>query len=81
MNESKETATHDEGGALLLVRAGEVHHRLEDLDARVGVDVYRVVIGPAGNEGCGLVAGEWDVTSVKTTTCVGGQTGARAFES
>ena len=40
----KETRTYDEGTALLLVGARQPTHRVEDLDAGVDVDEYRVCI-------------------------------------
>jgi len=42
--------TYDECGELLLVRRGEVHHGVEDLNAGIGVDRDAVLIWCAGKK-------------------------------
>ena len=40
--------TDDEGGVLLLVGGGEEEEGVDDLDAGIGVDLDRVLVGVAG---------------------------------
>lgn len=46
---TKGNFTDDEGGKLLPVGSGEVHHGVEDLNACVGIDVYAALVGRARN--------------------------------